>query len=51
MIIIVLLVSIKYFSAVGVIAAAMAFILGRLASNGYLLKPMLKEIRKSRVLE
>jgi hypothetical protein len=51
MIIIVLLVSIKYFSAVGVIAAALAFIIGRLASNGYLLGPMLKEIRKSRVLE
>ena len=49
MIIIVLLVSIKYFSAVGVIAAALAFIIGRLASNGYLLKPMVKEIRKNGV--
>lgn len=47
MIIIVLLVSIKYFSAVGVVAAALAFIIGRLASNGYLMKPMLKEIRKN----
>jgi len=51
MIIIVLLVSIKYFSAVGVIAAALAFILGRLASNGYLLKPMMRAIRKNGVLE
>lgn len=47
MIIIVLLVSIKYFSAVGVIAAALAFIIGRLASNGYLMKPMMNAIRKN----
>ena len=46
-IILVLIISIKYFSAVGVVAAVLAFIIGRLASNGYLLGPMLKEIRKN----
>lgn len=46
-IIVVLLVLIKFFSAVGVIAAAAAFILGRLSSNGYLMSPMIREIKNS----
>lgn len=45
-IVIVLFVLIKYFSAVGIVAAAVSFICGRLAANFYLAKPYAETVKK-----
>ncbi len=44
-IIIVLFISIKLLSAIGLIAAALAFVIGRVAANIYLFRPMLKAVK------
>lgn len=45
-IIVVLFVSIKYFSAIGAIAATVSFVFGRIAANIYLIPPFLKSVQK-----
>ncbi len=44
-IIIILLVTINYFDMIGVVAATISFVLGRLAANSYLMKPFLAEVK------
>jgi progressive ankylosis protein len=41
-IIVVLFIAIKYFSAIGAIAATISFVFGRIAANVYLMPPFLK---------
>ena len=45
-IIIVLFIAIKYFSAVGAIAATISFVFGRIAANTYLIPPFVKAIKQ-----
>lgn len=45
-IIVVLFVSIKYFSAIGAIAATVSFVIGRIAANIYLIPPFLRSVQK-----
>jgi len=45
-IILILLVTIKMFDWIGVVAATTAFVLGRLTANTYLAKPFVKEVKK-----
>lgn len=44
-IIVVLFVSIKYFSAVGAVAATLSFVLGRIAANSYLMLPFFRAVK------
>jgi progressive ankylosis protein len=44
-IIVVLFIAIKYFSAVGAIAATVSFVLGRIAANVYLMPPFIKAVK------
>lgn len=41
-----LFIAIKYFSAVGAIAATVSFVLGRIAANIYLIPPFLRSVQK-----
>lgn len=50
-IIVILFIAIKYFNAVGVTAAAAAFIIGRMGANSYLFLPVLKSIRSFNFLQ
>ena len=45
-IILILLVTIRMFDWVGVVAATTAFVLGRMAANIYLMKPFIKEVKR-----
>jgi hypothetical protein len=43
-----LLISIRYFDLVGVVAASLALVIGRVGANLYLLNPFLKALKKNR---
>lgn len=45
-IIVVLFIAIKYFSAVGAIAATVSFVIGRIAANIYLIPPFIRSVQK-----
>lgn len=45
-IIVVLFIAIKYFSAIGAIAATVSFVCGRIAANIYLIPPFIKAVKK-----
>lgn len=45
-IIVVLFIAIKYFSAIGAIAATVSFVFGRIAANIYLIPPFIRAVKK-----
>jgi uncharacterized membrane protein len=48
LIVMTLFVAIRYFDTMGVIAAALALVIGRIGANTYLLHPFLKALKKTR---